>query len=171
MKRSLAFTIVFCLVGCAAKPPTRAAEVDVTAGKTRIFLPAFLTLERSDLDALSAVKRAKGLKLSGSRTAECTPKLCTIADGKGSRIPVSSRDVAAFVALQKMAVKTGKEATKTEGPVTLHCGADRCTADLLIETTGPVKIQGTAKVEAEPELDVAGSLLQGFVRGLVGGQR
>jgi hypothetical protein len=145
--------------------------VDVTPTKTRIFLPEFLALSRDDLQLIAgglAAKKAKQLKLGGGRVAECTAKSCIVRDPQGSRIPVTSRDVATFLALQQKAAKTGADATRVEGPVTARCTSTDCVADLLIETTGPVKVQGNVKLEPEPELDVAGSLLQGFVRGLVG---
>ena len=161
----------FALGGCAAKEPARPAEIAVTAGKTRIFLPAFLALDGNDLDQLTvgaAAKNVKGMKLSDGRGAECGRKSCVIGNGKTSRIPLTSKDIATFTALRKAAASAGKETTRVDGPITVRCTGDRCVADLLIETQGPVKMQGTVNVEAEPELDVAGSLLQGFVRGLIG---
>lgn len=165
-----ALAVAVFLGACASKEPARTAEIDVTAGKTRVFLPAFLVLESGDLKILRETKRAKGLKLSGGRTADCTPKGCLLTDGRGSRFPITNRDVATFTGLMQAAAKTGKEASKTDGPVTVRCGTDRCTADLLIESAGPVKMQGKVNVEAEPEVDFAASLLQGFVRGLLGGK-
>jgi hypothetical protein len=135
--------------------------VDVTPTKTPIFLPESLALSCGDLQRIAG-------GLGGDRVAECTAKSCIVRDPKGSRIPVTSRDVATFLALQPKAAKTGVQATRVEGPVTARGTWTDCVADLLIETTGPVKGQGNVKLEPEPELDVAGSLRQSFVRGLVG---
>lgn len=166
---AISFFALLILFGCATQEKPR-AEVEVTPAKTRIFLPGFLVLDRSDLELLSvgiASRRAKNLRLSGDRTAECGARVCTVIDGKTSKVPVTGRDVTAFLNLQKASAASGKESMKVDGPITVRCGSDRCTADLLIETTGRTTIQGKASVEPE-ELDVAGTLLQGFVKGMTG---
>jgi hypothetical protein len=171
MRRATSVLALALVAGCAAPEKPRPAEVEVTAAKTRIFLPGFLVLEKRDLELLKvgiAARRAKNLQLGGGRTAECGARVCTVVDGKTSRVPVTARDVTTFLNLQKAAGATGKETTRVEAPVTVRCTPEKCTADLLIETTGETKLQGKTRVEAEPELDVAGSLLQGFVKGLIG---
>lgn len=153
------------LAGCAHEE-TQVANVRVTLKNGALSAKAFLQLTRNDIANLVAATRrgsaSQTLSLSGNRKAECGSGKCSFGIGSMDR-----QDLATWNGLLQRAQKSNREESRREGPLTLRCSAELCSADFFLKQETEDEIY-LGKANVTIKTDYSELFLQAFIRGLLG---
>jgi hypothetical protein len=153
------------LAGCAHEE-THVANVRVTLKNRALSAKEFLQLNQDDIAKLVAATRkgstSQTLSLSGNRKAKCESGKCSFGIGS-----MDHQDLATWNGLLQRAQKSNQEEALRDGPLTLRCSAELCSADFFLQQeTGNEIYLGKANVTIKN--DNSDLFLQSFIRGLLG---
>ncbi len=164
MKKLLSFLLTASLIAFVSCAANSTKETDSMSKD--VEFNGFLQLTGEDLVKLEAATRrgapASEPVLSDDRKASCQNRICNFLSAKGGVTgDITLDDLKELVYLHNDSISKAKAATVINGPVTLRCATNKCSADLYFHAKKPIAVKGQGKVVEEG--DPKGTLLQSFV--------